>query len=65
MSVDGIARVRAVSDLPKKDLGLKWARVGGAYANRYLDPDNPKSARKPFFNPNVLREFDKFYTLKK
>jgi hypothetical protein len=32
---------------------------------RYLDPDNPKSARKPFFNPNVLREFDKFYTLKK
>jgi hypothetical protein len=31
---------------------------------RYLDPGNPKSARKPFHNPNILNEFDKHYTKK-
>ncbi|WP_173568278.1 DUF3644 domain-containing protein [Pyrinomonas methylaliphatogenes] len=31
---------------------------------RRLDPDNPKSAKKPFFNPNILKEFDKHYTSK-
>jgi hypothetical protein len=32
---------------------------------RYLDPGNPKSSRKDFHNPNILREFDKTYTLRK
>lgn len=32
---------------------------------RYLDPGNPKSSRKDFYNPNVLSEFDKHYTRKK
>jgi hypothetical protein len=32
--------------------------------SRYLDPGNPKSARKDFYNPNILGEFDKHYTLK-
>ncbi len=27
-------------------------------AVRFLDPDNPKSSKKPFFNPAILREFD-------
>jgi hypothetical protein len=31
---------------------------------RYLDPGNPKSAKKPFHNPNILGEFDKHYTKK-
>lgn len=29
---------------------------------RYLDPGNPKSSKKCFYNSNILREFDKFYT---
>jgi hypothetical protein len=28
---------------------------------RYLDPGNPKSSKKSFFDPNILREFDKHY----
>lgn len=32
---------------------------------RYLDPGNPKSSRKDFYNPNILPEFDKAYTRKK
>jgi hypothetical protein len=32
---------------------------------RYLDPGNPRSSRKDFYNPNILREFDKTYTLRK
>ena len=28
---------------------------------RELDPGNPKSQRKQFFNPNILAEFDKHY----
>lgn len=30
--------------------------------SRYLDPGNPKSAKKDFYNPNVVAEFDKHYT---
>ena len=30
-------------------------------AIRFLDPGNPKSAKKPFFNPNILKELDKHY----
>jgi hypothetical protein len=33
--------------------------------SRYLDPGNPKSSRKDFYNPNIVAEFDKSYTLKK
>lgn len=29
---------------------------------RVLDPGNPRSAKKVFFSPNILKEFDKFYT---
>lgn len=29
---------------------------------RYLDPDNTKSARKDFYSPTILSEFDKQYT---
>ncbi|MXW26957.1 MAG: DUF3644 domain-containing protein [Dehalococcoidia bacterium] len=29
---------------------------------RYLDPGNPRSAKKPYFNPNILQELDKIYT---
>ena len=32
--------------------------------DRFLDPGNPKSAKKQFYNPNILVEFDKEYTKK-
>jgi len=28
---------------------------------RFLDPGNPKSSKKKFYNPNILKEFDKYY----
>ena len=28
---------------------------------RYLDPANPKSPRRVFYNPNIVNEFDKYY----
>jgi hypothetical protein len=31
---------------------------------RELDPGNPRSAKKWFFNPNILQEFDKHFTVK-
>ena len=31
---------------------------------RELDPGNPKTAKKPFFNPSILQEFDKYYQRK-
>ena len=31
---------------------------------RRLDPDNPKSPKKTFYNSNILKEFDKHYTKK-
>lgn len=30
--------------------------------SRYLDPGNPKSARKDFYNPNIVAQFDTQYT---
>lgn len=30
--------------------------------SRYLDPGNPKSPRKDFYNPNIVAEFDKIYS---
>ena len=32
---------------------------------RLLDPGNPKSSTKQFFNPDIIKEFDKQYTVKK
>lgn len=29
---------------------------------RFLDPSNEKSTKKKFYNPNILKEFDKHYT---
>lgn len=31
---------------------------------RFLDPGNPKSPKKPFFNPGILQELDKHFTKK-
>jgi hypothetical protein len=31
---------------------------------RLLDPDNPRSGSKRFYNPNIVAEFDKHYTVK-
>jgi len=31
---------------------------------RFLDPGNPKSSKKPFFNSNILQELDKHFTKK-
>jgi hypothetical protein len=33
--------------------------------SRYLGPGNPKSAKKDFYNPNIVAEFDKQYTRRK
>ena len=32
---------------------------------RLLDPGNPKSAKKKFYNANIFNEFDKYYTKKR
>jgi hypothetical protein len=32
--------------------------------SRFLDPDNPRSAKKDFYNPNILQMFDRHYTRK-
>lgn len=37
----------------------KYCRV------RFLDPGNPRSSTKQFFNPNIMKEFDTHYTVKK
>ena len=29
---------------------------------RRLDPENPKSSKKTFYNPNILQEFEKYYS---
>lgn len=32
--------------------------------SRYLDPGNPNSLKKRFYNPNIIKEFEKHYTKK-
>ena len=54
----GFKLVQKYHDLRKKL--AKDVRFGHV---RQLDPGNPKSQKKPFFNPNILTEFDKHYTL--
>ena len=35
----------------------------GRYCDtRYLDPGNPRSAKKDYYSPNILKEFDKHFT---
>ena len=36
----------------------------GYRITRHLDPKNPKSARKDFYHPRIIEEFDKHYTIK-
>lgn len=31
-------------------------------STRFLDPGNPNSSNKKFYNPNIMQEFDKHYT---
>ena len=31
---------------------------------RHLDPNNPKSPKKDFYNTEIIKEFDKHYTKK-
>jgi hypothetical protein len=47
------------------DLRKKIATNPQYMKTRYLDPGNTKSSRKDFYNPNIIREFDKSYTLRK
>ncbi len=43
----------------------KRLQVNTIYAHiRRLDPENPESPKKVFYNPNILREFDKNYAKK-
>jgi len=44
------------------DLRKKFASDAKFGYGRQLDQGNPRSPEKPFFNPNILAEFDKFYT---
>lgn len=46
-------------------LRKKLAKDPKFMKTRYLDPGNPKSSRKDFYNPNILAEFDKVYTRKR
>jgi hypothetical protein len=38
------------------DADVRFAKI------RFLDPGNPKSGKKKFYNPNILTAFDKHYT---
>jgi hypothetical protein len=40
----------------KIEAGERFCKV------RYLDPGNPKSGKKRFYNPNIVAEFDSHYT---
>lgn len=49
--------------IPKFHSIRKSIMSDGRYVRtRYLDPGNPKSGRKDFYNPNIIIEFDKHYT---
>jgi Protein of unknown function (DUF3644) len=59
-------RYRDFKTNPKyHDLRKKLATNPQYMKSRYLDPGNPKSSRKDFYNPNIVKEFDKSYTLRK
>lgn len=43
----------------------KLLEVNAQYGRiQYLDDSKPKSGKKPYFNPNIMKEFDKYYTKK-
>jgi hypothetical protein len=50
----------------KKYHGIRKPLMGDPrfVKSRYLDPGNPKSAKKDFYNPNIVAEFDTQYTRK-
>jgi len=52
--------------LNSKFVGIKKPLMVDAkfVRSRYLDPDNPKSGKKDFYNPTIIGEFDKHYTRK-
>lgn len=50
------------SDQKYHDCRKKFAGDKRLSHVRELDPGNPRSAKKPFFNANILAEFDKIYT---
>ena len=35
------------------------------YRERFLDIDNPKSSKKGYYSPLIIKQFDKYFTLKK
>ncbi len=46
------------------DARRKLAKNSGYMRTRYLDPAKTNTSRMDFFNPNIVSEFDKIYTLK-
>lgn len=46
------------------DLRRKWESDSRYAYVRRLDPGNPKSPAKKFYNPTILQEFDKYYVRK-
>ena len=47
---------------PKFHRIKKELEFNSKYCNtRFLDPGNPKSSKKKFYNPNIIKEFDKHY----
>lgn len=43
----------------------KLLEINAQYGRiQYLDDSKPKSGKKPYFNPNIMKEFDKHYTKK-
>jgi len=46
------------------DLRKRLAKVDCFGRVRLLDPNNPKSMKKQFFNPSIMREFDQHYVKK-
>lgn len=45
-------------------LRKEFASDSQLMATRYLDPQNPKSARKDFYSPNIIPKFDPQYVVK-
>lgn len=44
----------------RKNLALEK----GLAMMRYLDPGNPRSSKKEFYSPNIVRRFDELYTVR-
>lgn len=46
-------------------LRKEFMREKGMSKTRFLDPNNPKSSRKDFYSPNIIKKFDKHYSKRK